>query len=115
MKKQKIGEAIIQYSQNGNPISARFEADMSIKFDADIIKQLLKVDGADDQIKIKQNADMALAGFFQEITNVEIADRAVSKITSAIVECVKYKSKQVRVCRIAYYVETEEISSSLLN
>lgn len=100
--KQKIGTAIIKYDGNGNVTTAEFKGDLNVVFDKEFTQMLGK---GSSQKEIKDNADLALAGWFNTITEIEIGDRVTNPIISEVKTCEKNDEGKIIECQIEYFVE----------
>lgn len=100
---EKIGTAVIRYDVNNNIISGVFKGELKQKFNEELIKQLQP---SNDLDIIKNNADMALASWFNKITEIEIADREKTRIISNVKKRTYYSNGNIKKCEIDYYLET---------
>lgn len=101
MSKQTLGVAIIQYDGHGIVISAKFEGKLEVDFSNDLTSNQLT--GVFTQSEVQNNADMALAGWFNTLNNIELSDRVENPISSKVLSCEKYQDGKVAVCKIEYY------------
>ena len=101
--KKIIGTAEIEYDENGVVVNAGFKPVMELVFD-ESMKKLLKasVQGDEKEEEIQHNADMILASWFSQISDVELAERDEQEIVSEIVGCEKFDSGKIKICRIQY-------------
>lgn len=104
MKKNTyIGQAIINYDIKGNMLDAVFVPHLPMHVDqalADKISEVVK--GTDDEKTLKHNADMVLASWFNQMTEIELADRNQYDIASTVVKCEKYANDMIKTCILDY-------------
>lgn len=103
--KEKIGTATIRYDIDNNVISGVFKGALEQKFDKELLEQLIP---SNDPNVIKNNADMALASWFNKITDIELADREVSQIISSVKKRTYHSNGNIKKCSIDYFLETKE-------
>jgi hypothetical protein len=105
--KRKIGQASIEYN-NGNVVKASFTPTLQVDFQQSFLEQLKSHLKVKDSEAIQYNTDLVLAGWFNTITNIELADREELQIISENVECDKDLDGYVTLCVLDYYVVTKD-------
>lgn len=58
-----------------------------------------------DEVKVKLSADLVLATWFNDILEIELADRDKYEVKSEVITCEKYDSGNVKLCVIDYYFQ----------
>jgi len=105
MNTLEIGIVTMNYNEDGTVIKelSHFTPTLKTTIDTDIEEQLLTIKGENDSETLKHNANAVLAGFFTQITNIELADRSEYVVDSEVVTCEKYPTGGIKTCVLKYY------------
>ena len=97
----------LNYDENGNVLSTEFEPKLPLKVTSGLLNQLTAVKCSDDSEVIKSNADLVLASWFNQIEDIELADRDKFQVTSEVVEarCERYENGNIKSVYIYYNFE----------
>lgn len=98
---KQLGVATIIYDEQGNASLASFNPTLPTNVGTSILKTFKNI-GNNDLDVIKQNADLTLAAWFSEVTNIELADRTKYEIVSEVLECEKFPNGNIKMCKISY-------------
>lgn len=99
-----IGTATIEYDQNGKAVWSEFIPDMPLRSTESLSKQLATVKQGDEEA-IKANASLIMAAWFNQVTEIELADREEFKISEKIVDCVKFDTGEIKKCSIQFSLD----------
>lgn len=106
MKTTKIGAVRLVYNNKGQLIIARVKPEDFIKNELSPANDLAKaVDGLMDEQRIKEQAQMVLASWFNHLNNVELSDKFESELTSEIVSCSKWPNGTVKECTLQFTLQ----------
>lgn len=103
----EIGKAIVNYDSEGKLIEVNFTPTMQIKLTNAEAARLAKIDGTSTET-IESTASLALAAWFQRTNEIELTDRAISKIVTKVDECVYWPNGKVKQCIITFKFERNE-------
>lgn len=106
MKKEKIGEVEITYSEAGIVHRASFVPTLITEFTGDVISQLGQLKSAKDSETIVFNAEMILAAWFSKLNDLELRDPEVTQIIGEVKQCNHYANGMVQSCQMNYYAQT---------
>lgn len=109
----EIGDAIINYREDGTVESASFVPKMKIEVGETVLKQLEAVNHSTVAAIVKTNADLILGSFFSKLSEIELGDRDHYEVSSKTILCERYKpSGNIKQCVIRY---TYKESAAQLN
>jgi hypothetical protein len=111
MKKKNelpIGEVVMFYDSEGKPTKVEFTPEKIVLQDPEFLKALKTIANKDDVKTLEENADLALAAYFNKLNEIEQADRMEYKIEK-VVQKTPYKRKrsagQELWCRVKYVLK----------
>lgn len=100
----QIGTANISYNEQGEIVSAIFtpSLELDVNEDEDLLKQLKSIPCTSNEEIIRENAALVLGGWWNQLNQIELADRDKWKMDSEIVACNKWPSGRVQMCSIKF-------------
>lgn len=109
MDNQEIGIATLHYDKKGHYNGGGFEPTMQIEISQGLMSELTGVciDGEDKiaehvNQKIRDQADMVFATWFQKMNEIELADRSQYEIGTEVTHCSKYPNGKIRSVKLRF-------------
>ena len=104
MQSTEIGIVTVNYDKEGNIIreQSHFVPTIKTTVDDSIVEQLRNIKANDDSEILRHNANLILAGFFNQINEIELADRSEYVVDSEVVKCESYPNGGVKTCVLKY-------------
>lgn len=99
--KKSIGTGVITYDEHGEVVSVTFLPNKEVSFDK---TKFRKLNSPDDTDTARENAELALAEYFNYITGIELADREKVTVKSEIANCLM-NGERIGSCEVNYFVE----------
>lgn len=103
----EIGKAIVNYDSEGKLTEVEFKPTLKITLTNAEAARLAKIDGTNVET-IESTASLALAAWFQRTNEIELTDRAISKITTKVDACIYWPNGKVKQCAIIFNFERNE-------
>lgn len=103
----EIGNAIVNYDSEGKLIEVSFTPTMKITLTNAEAARLAKIDGTSEET-IESTATLALAAWFQRTNEIELTDRAISKIVAKVKDCIYWSNGKTKQCIITFNFERNE-------
>jgi hypothetical protein len=110
--KKLIGTVTIGYNNDGKPNLAVYRAE---KYqvgmgELDKLKEMTAANNPKDAQAVCHIAQTVLAGYFNKVSELELADREKYEIVPEIKTCEKYPDGKVQVCVIDFYFQEVKVN-----
>lgn len=112
----EIGVVTIGYDANGKPEFAKFKPTIQVTADTQLLDQLTSIKDNRDADRIKSQADLMLGAWWNQLSNMELADLHEYEFASEVVLCERYSSRQsVKKCVLRYVFKKRENKKEVVN
>jgi hypothetical protein len=106
----QVGKAVFNFDEQGKQTSAYFMPTMKVNVNTNLLQDICVGESAD---VIKSNAEIALASWFNQMNEIELADREQYTLKSEVETCTKYSNGKVRMCVVVFnFLKISELESS---
>lgn len=102
---KEIGIVEIWYNEQGKAIQGHFEPTAKVYDDSCMDKLMNGTNGISSEDKIKNDSEALLSEWFNNISDIELADRDQYKISSSLLNCIAWPNGNVQYCRISFYLQ----------
>lgn len=103
MEPLEIGIATIEYALAGFVMEASFRPTVSVELNPAFFEQLQSIEPNSNREILQRNSEMALAGWFSKMNEIELSDREQYKITTEVIDCESHPNGLVKKCVIKYF------------
>lgn len=103
MEAVKLGRAVITYNKLGTLLAAQFQPEFVSQIEANYLSTLLpQGDAPPDPSYLADVARAAMADWFNKVTNIELADRALFELEARVGECERWPNGVIKQCDIEF-------------